>query len=1173
MRTPTGAAVIVADGDGFEYAINTGVQLNAVDAADSCFLRWGGDVSSMNRSINVTLNTAKFVLAEFVNRFAPPPAPMLDGHAVRTSANSILMGGGVQTCQNDAAAVVEVDGPAGVVNAPIVNGRFNLNVALSANRTNTLYFTVVTRDGVRGAPATTIITQDGQAPALFVDFPPDGSEVTNDVTDVAGRVSDMLTGFLGLTVTVNGQPAIVDAGIGTNGTFVRSSVPLAMGANAITAVAMDALGNTRQRMVTVTRIAVPANMPQMAAMAGNGQMERIHGVLPDPIAVQVLRADGTPFVDKVVTFTVERSDGQLFGETAVAGGPVGGLMFQTRTDEQGMARAQWQLGSDAGCGNNRVTVTSTGIAGTTFFCASATPGPAAQINVGTGNYQKAEAGGPAALALRAWVNDACNGVSGVPVTFTVTRGGGRINDRTSLTVPTSDTGHASVDFVLGPDAGTNIVEADFPTNPGGPARFVVFGVERMLGRFEGVATRFIGVVHDNSEQPLQGAAITLGVGGQGYFTSTDVNGLFVLDDIQESGPADLFIDGRTANHVGGVNGEDIPAGSFPSLHFEPVIIPRADNALPMTVMMPPLNPNNARLFDNTQDVELTVEGIAGLRMIVKAGSMTRANGTVPSPADPATISLNQVHHDKVPMPMPDGAAPPFAWTLQPGGSTFDPPIEIHYPNMSGLAPGSIAYFLSFNHDTMRFEIVASGSVATDGSIIRTDPGAGLSIAGWGCNCPPYSVTADCVNCTLEVINLGPSDTVLVGDVVSLLGNGEPDPGTMTWTGGGTPASGGGVTFSTQFATPGVKTITAAWDPDDSDEDCEFEYEITVVDAKFKEAPGTAHGFDDHTDAVKPHKSLEKGGQDAIVADLGANTDQVFFVSANENFFTALPETSGAAMETLTLDGVDIGFTELTANVGSAAGDEAAAAQISVYNKVGKTLMIRLINEQNDDVEVAAPGANVGAGSTCITAGGNTFIDSIINDTPIGAGDDVIMGMTVTAGPDGICDTTVNNVDVPGTDVADATVLNYMNTVAYNQAVVEWTITRMPAVTVNFDLNRDGKINVDTAFLANPEMQAVRDAAKDDTFDRNVFLVDGPTDGSYGFAGFNQRYAFVHGDTHISSPPQSMENTIAHEVGHTLGMCHPDSAACISDDDMMNLMHSVATNPMRLRKAQWDQLNP
>lgn len=95
------------------------------------------------------------------------------------------------------------------------------------------------------------------------------------------------------------------------------------------------------------------------------------------------------------------------------------------------------------------------------------------------------------------------------------------------------------------------------------------------------------------------------------------------------------------------------------------------------------------------------------------------------------------------MPMPDGAAPPFAWTLQPTGATFDPPIQIIYPNISGLPTGSIACFLSFNHDTMSFEIIAGRSVTDDGQCIVSDPGSGITVAGWGCACPACSVTGDC----------------------------------------------------------------------------------------------------------------------------------------------------------------------------------------------------------------------------------------------------------------------------------------------------------------------------------------------------------------------------------------------------------------------------------------------
>ena len=74
--------------------------------------------------------------------------------------------------------------------------------------------------------------------------------------------------------------------------------------------------------------------------------------------------------------------------------------------------------------------------------------------------------------------------------------------------------------------------------------------------------------------------------------------------------------------------------------------------------------------------------------------------------------------------------------------------------MTGLSAGSISYFLSFNHDTNRFEIVATGTVSADGSTIISDPGVGISVAGWGCNCPPYAVAGACINCAVDCLETG-----------------------------------------------------------------------------------------------------------------------------------------------------------------------------------------------------------------------------------------------------------------------------------------------------------------------------------------------------------------------------------------------------------------------------------
>ncbi len=594
-------------------------------------------------------------------------------------------------------------------------------------------------------PVTFAVANDLQPPSVFIDFPAAGAEITTATTDVAGRVSDVLSGFMGLGVTVNGLPADVNIGVGTNGTFFLPAVPLELGENIITAVATDAQGNMAETQITVTRVEIPPDAATITVVSGNGQSAVVHFPLAEPIVVRVANLQGMPIEGKLVNFHVTRSDGRLAADAPPA--PDGGtMMLQVFSDANGQAKAFWRLGTDAGMGNNRVEVMSTDVVGTTIFCASALAGAPLKLNIGTGNHQRGEAGGPATEPLVVWANDACNPNANVPVTFTVAAGGGKVNGQDEVIVPTSATGHAGVNFTYGPDTGNNSIVATFAGNPTTQARFVLHGVKRDLV----LPTTLSGIVLDNGEQPLRNATCTLTFGGSSTpcpdecVVMTDIDGKFEFTDLPSTGPARLLVDGATADHVGGSMGMDVPANSYPAVPFKLVIVPNAANALPSPVRLPRLNPANQRSYSTTQDTELTIEGIAGLKMIVKAGSMAlEQNGTLVPAPDGTPITLNQVHHDDVPMPMTDGAAPPFAWTLKPAGAHFNPPIKVEYPNMSGLPAGAIANFLSFNHDLGKFQIVASGSVSEDGMKIVTDPGSGLTIAGWGCNCPPYSVTGQC----------------------------------------------------------------------------------------------------------------------------------------------------------------------------------------------------------------------------------------------------------------------------------------------------------------------------------------------------------------------------------------------------------------------------------------------
>jgi len=488
-------------------------------------------------------------------------------------------------------------------------------------------------------------------------------------------------------------------------------------------------------------------------------MTNVHHRLAQPIVIKAVQDEaGTPWANQLVTLEITRSDGRLLPIDANAlANPVaftndltrtvhGVMLLQLFTDGNGEARAWWAMGGDAGYGNNRVCVMSAGVSNALYFCASARPAAASQINLGAGNNQKAETGAFVREPLRAWVNDSCNGVAGLPITFTVVQGSGLLflpsatggAGLPTLTLPSTLTGHAEVLLRLGAEAGQNVIEADFPGNPGLPVVFVCEGVAREPGR----TTTFTGLVLDNANQPVGGAWCRLFYPDTTLSTYSDVQGRFTFTNAL-AGPGDLNILGSYATTLGT---EPIAFGTFPALSYSVTVIANAENSLSRPILLPRLQTNNNVRYYGTNDLVLTCEGMQGLKMTIKANSMRLPNGTLVSPSNPTIVSLNQVHHDAVPMPIPDGASPPFAWTLQPGGSKFDPPIEIEYPNMSGLPAGSIAYFLSYNHDTERFEIVASGHVRDDSATIVSDPGTGLSIAGWGCNCPPYAVTGDVEQC-------------------------------------------------------------------------------------------------------------------------------------------------------------------------------------------------------------------------------------------------------------------------------------------------------------------------------------------------------------------------------------------------------------------------------------------
>ena len=511
--------------------------------------------------------------------------PVLDPHQPVIGTDSLTVTGRAQ-----ADSTIEVSGPNGMLEVPVtVAGTFAADVPLAPqgiNRVSQIFFASVPQCGSRSAPVAITVTNDSQAPTVFIDSPASGAQITTASVAVAGRIGDTLSGFMGLTVTVNGVAAIVDSGIGSNGTFLALDVPLALGAaTEIVATAIDALGNAATDTVTVSRAEVTPDASLIEIVSGNDQSAPVGAQLAQPIVARIRTGGGTPVANVPVRFTVQRSDGRVSSDATAEGA----LTIDLETDADGLARAFWRLGSDSGCGNNRVEATSPDALGAASFVASGQPGPPVQINIASGNNQRGESGARLSLPLKVWVHDGRNQVANVPVTFTVAEGGGQVNGASTIVRDADATGHAEVSFTVGPGGGANVVEAAFPGNPGLPAVFIATGISRDAAK----PTTFSGLVLDNTNQPIQGAEVTLVAGAARLFssapnsfdTTSDLDGVFRFENIDFSGPASLFVDGLMAFHVGGAGGTDVPRGSFPSLHFETVLVANAENSLPMPVLL------------------------------------------------------------------------------------------------------------------------------------------------------------------------------------------------------------------------------------------------------------------------------------------------------------------------------------------------------------------------------------------------------------------------------------------------------------------------------------------------------------------------------------------------------------------------------------------------------------
>ena len=302
------------------------------------------------------------------------------------------------------------------------------------------------------------------------------------------------------TVTVNGTAAQV-----ANRSFTAANIALSMGLNTIQVVGRDRSGNGATATVTVQRIA--PILPEVRVVSGDGQSGAISTTLAQPLVATLVDAIGIPQPNRPVVFKVMQDNGSLDGGAAtVSSYQTGGntVSVVVNTNAQGQASVQWKLGSRSGAGMNRVEASAAGFSGPAAFTATGLPATPAQIVVDSGVLQTGAVSTQLPKPFVVVVTDSGhNRLANVPVTFTVTQGGGNL---ASISQQTDSDGRALALLTLGPIAGiaNNLVEATFVGNTGSPARFSATS----LRSGDPTQTTISGVVLDNSNNPIQGVTDT-----------------------------------------------------------------------------------------------------------------------------------------------------------------------------------------------------------------------------------------------------------------------------------------------------------------------------------------------------------------------------------------------------------------------------------------------------------------------------------------------------------------------------------------------------------------------------------------------------------------------------------------------------------------------------------------
>jgi len=299
-------------------------------------------------------------------------------------------------------------------------------------------------------------------------LPADGSTRCQVEVRVHDRFGNPIEG-VPVTIDVSGEGVRVNqpaTPTDKNGLAQGSFTATRAESKTVTARVISAPPMTISRGATVRVTSLGAQ--SLIQGSGNGQTGNINTALPNPLSVKIGDRNTNGVANFEVKFKVERGGGKLVD-------PLSEQLFDSlrvRTGEDGFARVRYICGPTPGENQIRVSA-GTLLNSPLLYLASARNSSAAKIELIEGsNNQQGTVGDflrhPVGVKV---LDDNNRPVFGVPVRFSISLGGGVINEQTAAIINSDAFGEANVSWRLGPEAGLNVVRAEAPGLSGSPVDF------------------------------------------------------------------------------------------------------------------------------------------------------------------------------------------------------------------------------------------------------------------------------------------------------------------------------------------------------------------------------------------------------------------------------------------------------------------------------------------------------------------------------------------------------------------------------------------------------------------------------------------------------------------------------------------------------------------------------